>query len=207
MQAIERFEVGSAVVKIFPDDSSDRECPITEAYGRNDKGEGLKSEGIIFANFEKRSTLSDLCEFSEPAEAVKFAEENDWEVFNLNKYEHGRVAYSISSGYPFNDRWDAGQVGYVLIKESEFAADKRAEIAESWCKAITTWCNGDYYGYVVENRDGDNLDSCWGYDDFDYCKSEATSAAKYRAEQIDIAAAAEAEAARPDMYGNAGGAP
>ena len=132
MQSLKTIKVGSAVVKIYPDNDSDHDCPITEAYGSKDKGEGLKSEGIIFATFEKRSTLSDCHEFSEPAEAVKFAKENGWEAFNLNKYEHSAVAYSISSGYPFNDRWDAGQVGYVLIKKSAYRGSRRrAEIAES----------------------------------------------------------------------------
>jgi len=204
MQSLKTIKVGSAVVKIYPDNDSDHDCPITEAYGSKDKGEGLKSEGIIFATFEKRSTLSDCHEFSEPAEAVKFAKENGWEAFNLNKYEHSAVAYSISSGYPFNDRWDAGQVGYVLIKKSAYRGSKRrAEIAESWCKAVTTWCNGWYYGYVIEDGDGEHLDSCWGFDDAEYCEKEAIEIAKCEAERLDKTAASDLEASRPDMYGEA----
>jgi hypothetical protein len=60
---------------------------------------------------------------------------------------------------------------------------------------------------VIEDRDGKHLDSCWGYDDFDFCKTEATQSANYHADQLNVIAAAEAEAARPDMYGNGGGVP
>lgn len=179
--AIETFQVGELTVKIIPDDES-RDCPLGEAY--DDKGAGLEKEGIIFASFEKRSTLSNYHSFTDPADAVAFAKKNRWDIFDLQKYEHSGVAYSISKGYPFNDRWDAGQVGYILIKRSAFRGEKRRqEVAESWCKAITTWCNGWYYGFVVEDSDGEHIDSCWGFDDFEYCKKEATGIAEHENEK------------------------
>ncbi len=201
MQAIKSFEIGAVTVKIMPDDSGDQENPLTEAYGRNDSGAGLESEGIIFASFEKRSTLSDCHRFDSPDDVLPWAKRNRWDAFPLIKYEHGAVAYSISRAYPFNCPWDAGQVGWVLVKRSAFrGAKRRAEVAASWCKAVTTWCNGWYYGFVIEDSQGEHLDSCWGFDDSDYCEQEARASAKHRAAELADIEASEAEESRPDMY-------
>jgi len=202
MQALKTFKVGAVTVKIMPDHSGAHECPITEAYGRADKGEGLESEGIIWADFDKRSTLSRLHRFDSPDDVLPWAKCNGWQAFPLLKYEHSGVAYSIVKTYPFTCPWDAGQVGWILIKRGAFRDDKRrAEVAASWCKAITTWVNGDYYGYIVKDKHGDTLDSCWGFDDSDYCEQEARSSAAYHANEQAKIAASEAEASRPDLYG------
>lgn len=201
MQPLTTFKVGAVTVKILPDDSGDHDCPITEAYSHDDKGEGLESEGVIFATFEKRSTLSKLHRFDSPDEVLTWAKRNRWQAFPLLKYEHSAVAYSVTRSYPFTCPWDSGQVGWLLVKKSAFRGEKRrAEVAASWCKAITTWCNGWYYGYEVEDGEGNHLDSCWGFDDSDYCEQEARASAKYHANKLADIAANEAEEARSDLY-------
>lgn len=42
-------------------------------------------------------------------------------IKELNAYEHGDITISTSNDYPYNDRWDAGCVGFVYItKETAF---------------------------------------------------------------------------------------
>lgn len=42
-------------------------------------------------------------------------------IKELNAYEHGMITISTSNGYPYNDRWDAGCIGFVYItKETAF---------------------------------------------------------------------------------------
>jgi hypothetical protein len=64
----------------------------------------------------------------------------------------------------------------------------RGEVAE-----YDAYLCGECYGYVVE-RDGEHLDSCWGFlgdDGFKHAKSEAESAAESEARAHDQLAAYE----------------
>ena len=49
-------------------------------------------------------------------EVLKELQESDLVLIKpLNLYDHGGITISTSSGYPYNDRWDAGCVGFVFI--------------------------------------------------------------------------------------------
>ena len=49
-------------------------------------------------------------------EKYKLAKENDMVYFkDLNLYDHSGLSISTSSGYPYNDRWDAGCVGWIYV--------------------------------------------------------------------------------------------
>lgn len=185
LRPIETHEVGTLKINIYPDETGDHECPLV----------GLTPEdGIIFACFESRSVLKDHNPFKDGGgpEAIKYALDNDYERFLLFKYDHSGVAYSSRSfvGRAQHANWDSGAVGYILIKRTSDWADhnKRQEVAESWCRSLTTWANGWYYGYVIENADGTNIDSCWGYDDMPYCVEEAKLSALYIANKTGVKA-------------------
>jgi hypothetical protein len=93
-------------------------------------------------------------------------------VFPLYKYEHSGVAYSITS---FGDRWDSGQIGYVVVtwsKLREFGHNwkrvskrRRHQLAE-WVadelRYYTDLCMGNVHGYIIE-KDGEEVGSCWGF--------------------------------------------
>ena len=46
--------------------------------------------------------------------------------FPLYAYEHSSISLSISDEYPFNDRWDAGQIGVIVITRKEKAVLNRS---------------------------------------------------------------------------------
>lgn len=152
--------------------------------------------GVRFVTFERNSTLSDLHKFADPEAAEADAVERGDYIFPLYKYEHGQVGYSISNAsYPFNCPWDGGRVGFIFIsKEAATDADNAREIARIHAGVVAEWCNGEFCGYVVEDEDGETIDSCFGFyqSDSEYALSEARAAAKHEIDkrnadqQLDI---------------------
>jgi hypothetical protein len=53
-------------------------------------------------------------------EKYKLAKESDKVYFkDLNLYDHSGLTISTSSGYPYNDRWDAGCVGWIYVSKEK----------------------------------------------------------------------------------------
>lgn len=85
--------------------------------------------------------------------------------------DHSRVWYYLGGGAAACDPggWDSGTAGFMLYlpehKEAwggdpttdELNAQMTAELAE-----YTDWCNGNCYGYIITDINGDEVDSCWG---------------------------------------------
>lgn len=178
MKALETINVSdNVIVKILPDEG-DQECPLENL----DPSLEPASRDVIFVDFQRRrSTIADYNPFKCKTEVEAFLKaHSEFEQFNLYKYDHSGVAYSTKSfiGRAHHADWDSGQIGWVLINKEVFPDNKPAEVAESWCKTLTNWANGWYYGYVIEDAAGEPLDSCWSYDDIDFCRSEALEAAR-----------------------------
>lgn len=97
-------------------------------------------------------------------------------VFPVYCYEHGVIVYSTGS---FSCPWDSGMVGVIYATKEKIYEEfgikrinsKVREVVEnnfkSECETYTHWVNGDVYGFVLEDLQGNHIDSCWGfYDDF-----------------------------------------
>lgn len=53
-------------------------------------------------------------------EKYQLAKESSKVYFkDLNLYDHGGLTMSTSSGYPYNDRWDAGCVGWIYVSKEK----------------------------------------------------------------------------------------
>lgn len=70
----------------------------------------------------------------------------------INAYEHGGITISTSNGYPYNDRWDAGCVGFVYVTKKT--------IFEAGCCLVEKDENGDYI--LVEHKH-ENMPSTYSY--------------------------------------------
>lgn len=94
--------------------------------------------GLKYEEFEELSTK----------EKYKLACENDKIcIQELNAYEHGAITISTSSGYPYNDRWDAGCVGWIYVsKEKAF---------EQWGGIPEKDENGEFIRIPHNHPDGD----------------------------------------------------
>ena len=101
---------------------------------------------------------------------VKKALENSVVIMPISCYSHG--GSTIWLGHP-NDKWDSGYVGVALqTKEDtirECGADEQSwkEVAKKnmqhEVECLDQYIRGDVYGYILEDKDGDNIDSCFGF--------------------------------------------
>lgn len=141
-------------------------------------------------------TLGDKHDYPSPS---AFEEEHQGEVEQgkiflrkLRAYEHGSISLSMDNSYPYNDRWDSYDIGYIwctLEKAAEEAgielqpgdtiANCSPEIREKvnrWfegeLKTYNAWINGNCWGWAVESvalcgecghEIVKTIDSCWGY--------------------------------------------
>lgn len=90
----------------------------------------------------------------------------------LYLYDHGGI--TMRTG-PFNCPWDSGQVGIIYLTREQVKREyswtritsKRRATLESYLRAevetYDQYLTGQVYGFVVENWDGDDIDSCWGF--------------------------------------------
>lgn len=106
---------------------------------------------------------------------------NHYMILPLYLYDHSGLSMSSSS---FACPRDSGQVGYIYVSHAKL----RGECGDDWLENGTKclqgevdtydqYLRGDVYGYDIVDSEGNSLDSCWGFFGYDFCESEARSAA------------------------------
>lgn len=137
--------------------------------------------------WHRRYSLGDKTNtFPGPESFDEWWEENgkDGIIFPLNLYDHDQVSISTSHSYPYNDHWDAGQVGWIYITADEIRKNwsvkritkKLRKMAEEILLAeveqYDQYLRGDVYGFqLVKKIECDECghvevgieDSCWGF--------------------------------------------
>ena len=124
-------------------------------------------------------------------------------ILPLYLYDHSGITMSCSRTYPYNDVWDAGQVGFIymtkeqIIKElgrpkptekNPHAFGKIKHIMkcdrehalkylEGEVQTYDDYLTGNVVGFEVEDDDGEVVESCWGFYG-DEGREEAMSEAK-----------------------------
>ena len=110
----------------------------------------------------------------------------------INMYDHSGVTISTSSGYPYNDRWDASIVGFIYVTKKTIFEECGGITEENWkeradkylegeIKTYDDYLRGDVYGYkltktviqqdkcphcgevIREYEVEEEDDSCWGF--------------------------------------------
>lgn len=68
---------------------------------------------------------------------------------------------------------------FILVRRADFPPGHDLRAAAMACfEEWNTYLSGDVYGFVVEDSEGEELHSCWGFYGLDYCIEEARSAAE-----------------------------
>ena len=85
------------------------------------------------------------------AAAIEMARARGDLTFTVYFYEHTLVRYSLT---PFNDPWDSGRAGVVIVSRPEmekvdFTAETVTEYIEGLLESYSDWCNGKVFGYAV----------------------------------------------------------
>jgi len=92
-------------------------------------------------------------------------------AFFLSYFEHGLCKWGLAGSMDNTPdfRWDGTSMAGLLVWEhptsdmgAKTYADRQKDAA-GFLREYTAWCNGEVYGYVIEDEDGDTLDSCFGH--------------------------------------------
>jgi hypothetical protein len=186
MDAVETLEYKGHAINIYQDDcdESPREWDNLCEFHCWHRRMNLGDENYNPDNDNSRDELNQV---------LKEAQKNNDIVLPLYCYEHSGIVLSLGNAhYPFNDTWDAGQVGYVIIRRKKAFEElmnapkimtkefrKRCiEIAEGEVKTYNQYLCGDIYGYVI----GDDGDSCWGFYGIEDVISEAKGVVDWNVE-------------------------
>ena len=97
-------------------------------------------------------------------------------ILPLYLYDHSGIGMSTSnSRYPFNCRWDSGQVGWIyatkekvrreygLQRISKKALGRAREVLRIEVEVYNDYISGQTYCYAVMDREGEVVDSCGGF--------------------------------------------
>jgi hypothetical protein len=105
-------------------------------------------------------------------------------------YDHSGISMSRGS----QCMWDSGQVGFQYVSLSKlrevYGEDKTEEqlrglgkeLLDQELEVYDQYLQGDVWGYVTEDADGVEVDSCWGYFGFQHAKDSANEAVDYLVE-------------------------
>ena len=81
----------------------------------------------------------------------------------INMYDHSGITVSTSNGYPYNDRWDAGCVGFIYVTKKKIFDECGDITEENWkeradkylegeMKIYDQYLRGDCYRYTLEEK-------------------------------------------------------
>ena len=126
-----------------------------------------------------RYNLGDEHEFETAREFATFIKEiKPPVVLPLYLYDHSVQSISTSSfvGRAHHAEWDSGQVGYIYVTKEALLSEHKGKkiitpamkkyaegVLRAEVEAYDQFLRGEVYGFVVEDEDGDTVESVWGY--------------------------------------------
>ena len=131
----------------------------------------------VMVCWHRRYNLGDKNEFTSPED---FKPEAYPVCLPLYLYDHSGITMR-TRGFSEIDsaRWDWGQVGWIFVSREKLLKEYGGKRVTAAMKRRAVKCllaevevydhyiRGDVYGYVVEDGDGNHLDSCWGFFGYD----------------------------------------
>ena len=130
--------------------------------------------------------------------------QQDYNVFMIKPlylFDHSGITISTSS---FNDRWDSGQVGFIIIEEKNWEnmmgkdmdrSDERLErIIDGEVETYDSYLRGDVYKYKIYEVETCSLghehrnlvESMGGWFDEEDCKSEGQREMEYLQSKVEL---------------------
>jgi hypothetical protein len=104
----------------------------------------------------------------------------EWEkthyVYDVYAYIHSGVRLGLSTNDMVDVQWDVSMCGYILITKDKKEIPNPDKYAQGMIDEWNQYLSGDVYGYVIEDQDGNHIDSCWGFYGLEYAKTEARNA-------------------------------
>ena len=142
-----------------------------------------------FVCWHRRDSYGDKHDFREPSDFWQWIEDNGgtdaFFIMPIFMYDHSGVCLSTSNAtYPFNDRFDSGQLGWAYVskkaikdewKVKQISPKLKATVfknLEGEIESYNQYLAGDIYGFnLIEITHCEHcgctkeetLDSCWGF--------------------------------------------
>ena len=129
-----------------------RNSRIDKVFHKETKGKPMFSKNELIAFLQKR-TYDYNFDFKA------------FHVFPLEAYIHSGVSLALSHEGNFPDRrWDVSQLGAVLIAKTEARTNAKArKMAQGYIETWNDYLSGNVYGYQIEDTEGNEIESCWGF--------------------------------------------
>lgn len=176
------------VVKIYPDDSA--ENPIVEFDG--EANVSVWHRHYDFGNnhdFNTPKAFEEACDQPDNQPAGCALDQSPVILLPVYLYDHSGLTVNTTG---FSCLWDSGQVGWVWVTLAQAQQrwgttdeDQILDRLRGTVKLLDHYLTGNVYGFVIEDREGKRLDSCWGFygDPNENVIPEAQSAAEYYVEK------------------------
>ena len=186
MQSLETIELDGKVVNIYAD-----ETPM------NPRNTDYNDNLDLMICFHRNYQLGDKHNYKatdnfnsiDELEARIIKNHNPVVIKRLYLYDHSGITISTT---PFECQWDSGFVGFVLMgrehalknwqfgkyTNNRYLVDRVDKYIEASVKEYDQYLRGEVYGYIVSDKDGNELDSCWGFHGWDYAVEQAKEALK-----------------------------
>ncbi len=116
-------------------------------------------------------------------------DKGDYLSLPLYLMDHGGLAISTSD---FGCRWDSGCVGLIYVtvedlRKEGISNSDALKVMQGEVETYNDYLTGNCWGYVITDKQGALLDSCWGFlGDREYCESEMSSLLAHH-EEAEIA--------------------
>lgn len=142
-------------------------------------------------NWHRRGFIGESWCNKEREDIQAFYDEFDGVILPIYLYEHSGQTINTCG---FSCPWDSGQVGFIYVSAAKIAKEYGSDTGEnrekakaclvSEIKTLDDWLRGNVWSFVVENDQGDHIDSCWGFiGESDYCLEEGKSSLLWHVNQ------------------------
>lgn len=137
--------------------------------------------------FHRSYNLGDQNFFETPQDLTKWSKRRDVISLPLFLYDHSGITMNTTG---FHCPWDSGQVGWIYVERKKVREEfkkkriskklrsKIVEILRAEVGIYDSYIRGNVFGYEIEDKDGDDIDSCWGYFSYDHMIEDAKNVIK-----------------------------
>jgi hypothetical protein len=122
-------------------------------------------------------------------------------VYPVYAYIHSGVALSLGKQeYPFSNtarNWDTSMKGFCLVRKEkdenhylhegevgkgtkQWEPNEAQIVAEGIVETWNTYLSGEVYGYQIDDKDGEEVDACWGFYGEEHCIEDAKGIVEHR---------------------------
>jgi len=129
---------------------------------------------------DKTDLTSDMFEGWEELREHLINKEGAIIIAPLYLYDHSGLRLKIGSFYGCglpqgHARFDSGQVGFIYLTKEDIQRnfgvknitkrikERAMKVLEGEVNTYDDYLSGQVYGFVAENKEGEHIDSCWGF--------------------------------------------